>query len=86
MHAQATVVQPAAQPALFTFRLHPAPLDTAHKAASGAGQAALPALEQHHDHSKAGRQMTAVYPGHRLTQPSVQAIVEGGVFSQHLRF
>jgi len=43
-------------------------------------QVDFPALEQGHHHPQAGRQMPPMPPGHRLTQPGVQGIVEGGVF------
>ncbi len=37
-------------------------------------------LEQSHHHPQAGRQMSSMSPGDRLTQPTVQGIIERGAF------
>lgn len=71
-----TVVHPAAQVPSFILRLHALTGDIGQPAR----QACLPALGQGHHHSGAGCQMAALRPGHRLTQPRVQGIVEEGVF------
>ncbi len=76
MDVDTTVVQPAAEPPLFTLCLHPS---TGH-IGQPARQVDFPALQQGHYHPQAGRQMATLRPGNGLTQPGVQGIVEGGVF------
>lgn len=76
MNIDAAVVQPSTDPALFTLCL----LSTTGQVRQPPGETNFAPLEQGHHHPQAGRQMSSMSPGDRLTQPTVQGIIERGAF------